>query len=203
VTFEIVQPDFVSPEAIEFRYMLRGMKEEWSEWASNNNRINFPYLPPGEYTLEVESRNVFGAVTQLEPVKFEVLPPYWQRSWFYAMEFAFIATLVLLSFRLNARYRIVSRILSLLTIILLIQFLQTVINSNLRFSEDSPVIDFIIQVFVALLVLPVEGYLRNLMFRSLDSSSRFYKFIMPKAAVAGDKGKFESFDIEDDDTETR
>jgi hypothetical protein len=29
------------------------------------------------------------------------------------------------------------------------------------------------------LILPVEGFLRNLMLRSLDSSSKFYHFISP------------------------
>ena len=191
VTFEIVQPDYLSPEAVEFRYQLKGMNEKWSEWASNNNYIDFPYLPPGEYTLLVQSKNIFGKVTELDPMFFEVLPPYWKRSWFYAMEFAILASLVLLSFKLNTRYRIVSRILSLLTIILLIEFVQTMINATIPFNKESPVVDFIIQVFIALLILPVEGYLRNLMFRSLDASSKFYKFVspgIPAKAAAVDNG---------------
>jgi hypothetical protein len=196
VTFEIVQPDYVSPEAVEFRYQLQGMNETWSDWAANNNKINFPYLPPGQYTLMVQSRNIFGKVSELEPMNFEVLPPYWKRSWFYAMEFAILASMVLGSFRLNARYRIVSRVLSLLTIILLIQFIQTIIDATIRFSEESPVIDFIIQVIVALLILPVEGFLRNLMFRSLDTSSKFYQFITPKAAPY-EKEKLEEFETTD------
>lgn len=195
-TFEIVQPDFVSPEAVEFRFQLKGMSEEWSDWGSNNNIITYPYLPPGEYTLEVESRNVFGKITELEPLSFEVLPPYWKRSWFYAMEFSILATLVLLSFRLSARYRIVSRILSLLTIILLIEFIQTVIDSSLTFGKASPVIDFIVQVFVALLILPVEGFLRNLMLRSLDQSSKIYQFIGPKASETLEHEPFETFEAE-------
>jgi hypothetical protein len=40
--------------------------------------------------------------------------------------------------------------------------------------------DFFIQVVIALLVLPVEGFLRNLMLRSLDSSGKFYQFLVPK-----------------------
>jgi hypothetical protein len=170
VTFEIVQPDFVSPDAVEFRYNLTGMTETWSDW-SNKNSIYFPYLPPGEYTLSVESRNVFGKVMVLKPVYFEVLPPYWKRPWFYAMEFAVLASLVLLSHRLSSRYRIISRVLSLLTIILLIQFIQTFIDTTIKFGEESPVIHFIIQVCVALVILPVEGFLRNLMFGSLGSGA--------------------------------
>lgn len=199
VNFEIVQPDFLTPEAIEFRYQLKGMNDQWSDWSNNNNNISFPYLPPGEYTLLVQSKNIFGKKSELKPMTFEVLPPYWKRSWFYAMEFAFLASLVLLSFKLNARYRIVSRVLSLLTIILLIQFVQTVINATIRFNEDSPVIDFIIQVFIALLILPVEGYLRNLMFKSLDASSKFYQFISPQSALDKLKDRHEKFEPSDEE----
>jgi hypothetical protein len=107
-----------------------------------------------------------------------VNPPYWKESWFYALEFLIFASLVILSFRLSTRYRIISRFLSLITIILLIEFIQTVIGSSI-ISDDTPVVEFIIQVVVAILILPVEGFLRNLMLRSLDSSGKLYKFIAP------------------------
>jgi hypothetical protein len=60
------------------------------------------------------------------------------------------------------------------------------------------VIDFIIQVVVALLVLPVEGYLRNLMLRSLDSSGKFYQFIVPSS---GSREKPEKFIKETSDVD--
>lgn len=176
VTFEVVQPDFTNPKSVEFRYFLRGMNQGWSEWSSSNNKINFPYLPPGEYILQVQAKNIFGKISELEPFPFEVIPPYWKRSWFYALEFIVFASLVILSFRLSTRYRIISRLLSLITIILLIEFIQTAIGSSIV-TDDSPVMEFFIQVFVALMILPVEGYLRNLMLRSLDSSGRFYSLI--------------------------
>lgn len=179
VTFEVVQPDFINPKSIEFRYFLDGMHQEWSEWSSANNKISFPYLPPGEYTLRVEARNIFGKVNTLAPLPFEVIPPYWKRPWFYAVEFLVFASLVILSFRLHTRYRIISRFLSLMTIILLIEFIQTVIGSSL-ITDDSPDIEFLIQFVVAILILPVEGFLRNLMLSSLDSNSKFYNFISPQ-----------------------
>jgi hypothetical protein len=197
VRFEIVQPDFISPEAVEFRYQLEGMNAaRWSSWSGNNNIIDFPYLPPGDYTLLVQSKNIFGKIAELEPMKFEVLPPYWKRPWFFAMEFAVLATMVLLSFRLNSRYQIVSRLLSLLTIILLIEFIQTLINSTIQIGKDSPVLDFISQVFIALLILPVEGYLRNLMFRSMDPSSRIYQLVNFKTAGQAQHVE-EEFEISD------
>jgi hypothetical protein len=192
VTFEVVQADFINPQSIEFRYFLEGMHQGWSDWSSANNKINFPYLPPGEYNLLVQARNIFGKISDLTPVRFEVIPPYWKRPWFYALEFMIFATLVILSYRLSARYHIISRLLSLITIILLIEFIQTVIGSSIV-SDDTPVVEFFIQVFVALLILPVEGFLRNLMLRSLDSNSKLYKLISagaaPKPAVKKPRAK--------------
>lgn len=196
VTFEVVQPDFVSPDAIEFRYMLEGMSEKWSDWSSKSS-VDFPYLPPGEYKLLVQSKNVFDKISELEPVRFEVLPPYWKRAWFYAMEFSILSTLVLLSFRLNYRYRIVSRILSLLTIILLIEFIQTLISSTIQFEQESPVIEFMIQVCIATLILPVEGFLRNLMLGSLNKSGKLAQVLVGKpqdVIIAKESAEFQPAD---------
>jgi hypothetical protein len=201
VKFKVVQPDYTNPSAIEFRYLLKGMQQDWSEWSNSNNEIPFPFLPTGDYTLQVQAKNIFGKITELEPVTFEVLPPYWRRPWFYALEFSVFASLVMLSFRLSTRFRIVSRVLSLLTIILLIEFIQTIIGETIL-TKNSPVIDFFIQVVVALLVLPVEGYLRNLMLRSLDSSGKFYQFIVPGAPVPrASKEKPETFIRETSDVD--
>src|SRR5690606_20828814 len=172
----VVQTDYINTRGIEFRYFLEGMHRDWSDWSSANIQINFPYLPPGEYKLRVQSRNIFGRISELNPLPFEVIPPYWKQSWFYALEFIVFASLVILSFRLSSRYHIISRLLSLITIILLIEFIQTIIGASVA-SDDSPVVEFFVQVIVALLILPVEGFLRNLMLRSMDSDSRFYKLI--------------------------
>lgn len=179
LTLKVVQPNYLASQAIEYRYQLVGLDENWTDWSTNNATINFPYLPSGDYTLKVQARDIFGRVQNMQAVSFKVLPPYWQRPWFYALEFAFFASLVLLSFRLSTRYRIISRILSLLTIIMLIQFIQTVVGETFA-TRASPVTDFFVQVFIAFLILPVEGYLRNLMLRSLDSHSGLYKFLTPK-----------------------
>jgi hypothetical protein len=88
-------------------------------------------LPPGDYSLRVQARDIFGNVQELDVVSFEVLAPYWKRTWFYALEFLLFASLVVLSVRLSTRYHVISRLLSLLTIILLIQFIQTVIGRDI------------------------------------------------------------------------
>jgi len=168
LNFEFIQPDYVSLQALEYRYQVKGLTQTWSTWSPSNNKVNFSYLPPGDYQLEVQSKNLMGKISEVELIKLEVTPPYWKQPWFYASEFIFFSALVFLSIRLgaaNSRYRYLSSLLSLLTVILLIQFIQTVVASLITL-KSSPVIEFFIQVFIALLILPIESYLRRFMLRT-------------------------------------
>lgn len=172
LTFEFIQPEYVSLQAVEYHYLVTGLQTDWSDWSSLNNVINFPFLPPGKYSVMVESRDLFGKITKLDTIEVNVVPPYWKRTWFYIIEFVLFATLVVLSMRLNVatkRYRILSQFLSALTIVLLIQVIQVIISANIP-MKSTPVADFLIQVFIALLVLPVENFLRKRM--SGNPSSR-------------------------------
>ena len=176
IEIELARANFAGALPVECRYMLKGINEDWSDWSVRNDRISFSYLPPGSYTLRVQSRDILGIIKEVEPIQLLVKPPYWKTPWFYAMEFTVFALLVLLSFKLSVRYRFISRVLSLLTIILLIEFIQTMIGFTFL-TNSSPIIDFIIQVIVALIILPVEGYLRNLMFKSMGANSRLFDVI--------------------------
>ncbi|MDH4058391.1 MAG: hypothetical protein OEU76_06480, partial [Cyclobacteriaceae bacterium] len=162
---EVIKPDYIGNRFVEYRYLLEGLHQDWTEWSTQNNIIRFPYLPTGEYKLQVQSRDIFGRINDMEPVRLNIAPPYWKEPWFFAAEFSVFIFLVLLSFRLSYRFLIVSRLLSLLSIIMFIEFIQTVAGET--FSQSSPVIDFGIQVFVAMLILPVEGFLRRYFLQAL------------------------------------
>lgn len=163
----VVKPDYIGANAVEYRYILEGLHTEWSAWSNKDYEILFPYLPPGDYTLKVQSKDIFGKISDMDPVVIANPPPYWKRPWFYALEFAVFASLVLLSFQLSERFNLVRRLLSLLSVIILIEFIQTLTGSQLSMNSG-PVVDFVIQVFVAFLVLPVEGFLRTFMLKSIE-----------------------------------
>ena len=167
VSFEFIQPDYLGMRAVEYRYRVRGLSNDWTNWASANNIVNFSYLPTGKYKVDVQTRDLTGKITNADQITFEVEPPYWRQSWFYLMEVLFFGTMVFLSMRLssgNPKYRLVSQLLSLLTVIMLIQLVQAAVNSQVSL-KTTPVIDFFVQVGIALLVLPVENYLRKFMLR--------------------------------------
>lgn len=162
VIVNVVQPNYSGPS--EYRYNLLGISDGWSAWSELNNQITFPYLPSGNYVLQVQSRDIFGTLHDMKSLSLHVQPLFWRSSWFYAMELAIFGLLGWLSLKLSVRYHLISRLLALLTIILLIEFIQTL--AGYSFSTSSPVADFLLQVAVAVLILPVEGYLRKVMFRS-------------------------------------
>jgi ligand-binding sensor domain-containing protein len=164
-TFKFIRPDYIGAHATQYRYMVKGLNAQWSSWSASNNIIPFSFLPAGVYQLAVQSKNALGAESRIEEVAFEVLPPYWKRWWFFALEFFLFSFLVSISIQLarsNSRYRYISQVLTILTVIMLIQFIQTAIDSLIDI-RSSPVVDFFIQVSIALLVLPVEIVARNAM----------------------------------------
>lgn len=165
LSFEFIQPEYTNALAIEYQYMIVGISNGWSEWSSSNNIVNFPLLNPGKYELRIKSRDLFGQISELNSIDFRVVPPYWRQTWFYGLEFVFFAMLVFVSLKLSAgnrRYRNISRLLSILTVIMFIQLVQNTVESFIS-VQTTPVMDFFIQVFIALLILPLENKMRGFM----------------------------------------
>ncbi len=165
LSFEFIQPEYTNAFAIEYQYMIEGINKSWSEWSTSNNIVNFPFLNPGHYKLRIKSRDLFGKESELAPVDFRVIPPYWKQTWFYGLEFVFFAVLVFLSLKLSAanrKYRHISQLLSILTVLMLIQLVQNTAESFIS-VQTTPVTDFFIQVFIALLILPLESKMRGFM----------------------------------------
>jgi hypothetical protein len=168
LTFEFASPDYSGIYTKEYQFRLSntsGTQTPWSNWAVSNKVISYQFLPPGSYVLEARSRNALGKIIVASPFNFEIVPPYWKRPWFYVIELLFFGSLLAFTFYLNrgkGKFSFVSRLLGFLTLILIVEFFQTVAEYKFE-TNESPVINFFIQAFIALLILPVEGLLRRLL----------------------------------------
>jgi hypothetical protein len=171
IRVEVVRPDFIGAKFVEYRYLLKGLSLKWSEWSTSNNIIDFPYLPTGEYKLLIQSRDIFGRVNELDELTIDVEPPYWKQTWFYAAEFSVFLFLVILSFRLSYQFIFISRVLSLLSIIIFIEFIQTIAGSTFS-THSTPVFDFVVQVGIAFVVLPLEGFLRRYFLQAITKRNQ-------------------------------
>lgn len=69
---------FASPQRVEFRYRLLGLGEEW---VSTGRSVQFNYLPPGQYELQVETRDRGGVwAGERAQLAIVVEPWFWQRT---------------------------------------------------------------------------------------------------------------------------
>ncbi|MFN0049187.1 MAG: two-component regulator propeller domain-containing protein [Cytophagales bacterium] len=175
VSFSFVNPEYIDNQSLQYQYKLNGLNENWSEWTADN-KINFSYLPSGNYELIVRTRNSMNQLRESTPLNFRVKPPYWKEWWFYLAELLFFGSLLVLSIWLNhvthQKNEWISKGLTFLTIVMLIEFINTVFESYLKFA-DSPVLSFLVQVFLAILILPFERVLSK--FITHDSKNTIAK----------------------------
>ncbi|WP_425391025.1 triple tyrosine motif-containing protein [Ekhidna sp.] len=164
LNIELSKPDFLGLLNPEFQYKLEGLHNDWSEW-SKSKTIDFSFLPEGNYQLRVRARDAFGRIEEGEVLAFSVKPPYWQTPWFYAIQIAFFGGLVFFSTKLNqdsSKNRLLRSGLTLLTLVLIIEFLQSAIGSLFSF-KSTPVVDFLLDASIAFMIFPLERLLRELM----------------------------------------
>ncbi len=165
IQIDMARPDYLGLLNVEYQYILEGRNESWSAWTTSS-RLEFPFLPTGEYLLRVRSRDTFGRIQEGKPISITVSPPYWETGWFSACEVLFFAILVFGSARLNRtstkhKYTLVTNILTVVTVVMIIEFLQNAAGSYVG-NVGSPVLAFGIDVLVAVFVFPIEQFLRRI-----------------------------------------
>lgn len=151
-------PEYLFKEDVEYQYYVKGLMDEWSSW-SKNREIDFPYIPTGDYKLEIRARTILNDEINQFDFNFEVLPPYWRTWWFYLSEIVFFSILILISIKLNTSNQssYLTKTFTFLTLILFLEFFATILENNLEgYIDDSPVYTFIINVVLALSITPIE-----------------------------------------------
>jgi hypothetical protein len=176
LTFSFKLPDYLNSYDVEYQYRLEGKMDTWSVW-SKNSSIIFYDLDAGNYKLHVKSRNAFGGEKSMAPIPVIITPPFWKTWWFYAGAMCVFAGMVLLASRLNQKaanrqsrfYVYFSRFMTLLTLIMCLEFTKVVVV-NLIDIGGSPVVDFGMEVLMAFVLFPIELLLSYLIFKSKSGS---------------------------------
>ncbi|MGM0582401.1 MAG: triple tyrosine motif-containing protein [Bacteroidota bacterium] len=151
-------PEYLFKDDVVYQYYVKGLMDDWSSWSSIRE-IDFPYIPTGDYVLEIRAKTFLNDNVRSFDFEFEVLPPYWQTWWFYMLEIAFFSILILISIKLNTTNQssYLTKTFTFLTLILFLEFLATILENNLEgYVDDSPVYTFVINVVLALSISPIE-----------------------------------------------
>ncbi len=77
--------DFRAGESLKYQYKLEGADTEWSA-PTDITTVTFANLRPESYRFLVRAVNSEGAVSeQPAAVSFTIVPPIWQRTWFFIL----------------------------------------------------------------------------------------------------------------------
>lgn len=87
--FYFVGLSFTSPEKIKYKYKLEGFDKEWNPVTKNTDAV-YTNIPPGDYKFMFKACNSHGYWNK-EPYiyAFKVIPPFWQKTWFYVVVIIF------------------------------------------------------------------------------------------------------------------
>jgi signal transduction histidine kinase/ligand-binding sensor domain-containing protein len=73
---------FIAPEKVRFKCRLNNFDTDWSD-AGVKRAATYNYIPPGRYSFQVTACNNDGVWNETgASVAFEVLPYFWQSTWF-------------------------------------------------------------------------------------------------------------------------
>jgi len=80
ITFEYALPGMAMRDEVAYQARLAGLESQFTGW-ERNSRYTYTNLLPGSYALEVRARDPWGNVSQIEPFRFHIVPPWYRASW--------------------------------------------------------------------------------------------------------------------------
>lgn len=110
INFEIAVPAYLNKEVTEYQYYIDKVMPEWSPWSTRTNYSKG--IPrPGNYTLLVRARDLWGNVGEPEAVEFTIKASFTQTTAFFVLLImsGFFAFSIVVRFReksLNEKNRI-------------------------------------------------------------------------------------------------
>ena len=102
VEVNISAPFFVKYKATQYSYRIEGLTDMWSKWMYSST-IQLPYLPSGNYTLQLRAKNIFGYISDIKSIEINILPPFWKKKVFYVLIFLFFGALIFLYIKYRER----------------------------------------------------------------------------------------------------
>jgi ligand-binding sensor domain-containing protein/DNA-binding CsgD family transcriptional regulator len=94
ISFTYSVPEYNKYINAEYKYLLEGFQEEWSEWSAKST-INFKNLPSGYYTFKVKSKIANSEAENTAIYNFRIKKPW------YATIFALLCYFVIACFAIN------------------------------------------------------------------------------------------------------
>jgi PAS domain S-box-containing protein len=95
IVFHYASPYFIKDELKEYRYILAGFDEGWSDWTKETKK-EYTNLPPGTYYFSVKTRNVYGQTSEIVKYQFTIETPWFISWWAFLIYISSLVMLILL-----------------------------------------------------------------------------------------------------------
>ena len=104
LSFEFSALNYLSPEKNQFRYQLKGYKDQWITAEPGRNFANYTGLDPGTYTFRVTGSNNDGVWDEKgATLRITIESPWWKTWWAYSFFALVICALLYFSVRYELR----------------------------------------------------------------------------------------------------
>lgn len=85
-----------------YRYKLEGFDDNWSNWIYETKK-NYTNIPEGDYIFKVQSKNIYGKLSQVSQYELKILPPWYRTIYAYIAYIILFILFVRLLIRINSK----------------------------------------------------------------------------------------------------
>ncbi len=94
LSFSYASGDVFNRDQLNYRFILEGEDEDWTNAKTQTKTKNYYNLKPGQYTFKVAARSFNKPWSTPDELTFSISPPWWQTWWAYLL-YAIIAASIL------------------------------------------------------------------------------------------------------------
>lgn len=83
ISFNIVAPNYLKSNGIQYQYYIDGLMNNWSAWSTNSN-INI-IVKSGSYTIRIRAKDLLGNLSNEKIINFRIKPKFTETTLFYLL----------------------------------------------------------------------------------------------------------------------
>ncbi|MCX6334356.1 MAG: SpoIIE family protein phosphatase [Bacteroidia bacterium] len=170
INFDIVAPSYLKQNTTQYQYIISKVMSDWSFW-STNTHYDKAIASPGEYTLQVRAKDLWGNIGNPESLKFTIKAPFTQTPFFYLLIGIAALALMILIVRMREKQ------LQQKNMILEEKVKERTAKIEAQKEEITASIEYASRIQRAM--LPVDDHFK-------DSFSDYFIMFKPRDIVSGD-----------------
>ena len=170
INFNIIAPGYLKQNTTRYQYYINREMDDWSPW-SERTTYDRTVSKPGEYTLQVRAKDLWGNISESQSVRFTIKAPLTQTPGFYVLSGLMLLSLIIFIIRFRERQLVIK------TRLLEEKVKERTFEIESQKHEITSSIEYAGRIQMAM--LPVEDHFR-------ETFSDYFLIFKPRDIVSGD-----------------